>query len=243
MESVACPTTSLGGILGRSGTYFLKRRAGERAVFSFDNYIICTTRAPIMGQKPPVGTYQPHATDSGGIEAADELSLEDFAQVVTGQEECTIPPTVSRGTAATMVTNFTIPPMAMEALGELATQRLLRTRGYDANVDEDMFEGLDALQLDDMGTVTRAVMGTVTRGLTEAADQIRSMPMPTPHIETEPVTGGHKEVTEPSRTPETPAPPDAQAATPKAQPIPKHRNPFVMETARLLKDHVCVMGR
>ena len=127
MESVACPTTSLGGILGRSGTYFLKRGAGERAVFWFEDYIISTTRAHIMGQKPLVGTYQPHTTDSGGIEAVEELSLEDFAQVVTGQEGYTIPPTVSRRAAATVIANFTIPSMVMEVLGGLAIQGLLTT--------------------------------------------------------------------------------------------------------------------
>ena len=81
VERVAGPTTSLGGILGRSGTYFLKRGAGERAVFWFEDYIISTTRAHIMGQKPLVGTYQPHATDSGVIEAAEEPAFEDFAKV------------------------------------------------------------------------------------------------------------------------------------------------------------------
>ena len=127
VERVAGPTTSLGGFLGRSGTYFLKRRAGERAVFSFEDHILSTTRAHILGQKPPVGTYQPHATDSGGIEAAEELALEDFAQVVTGQEGYTIPPTVSRRAAATVIANFTIPSMVMEVLGGLAIQGLLTT--------------------------------------------------------------------------------------------------------------------
>ena len=80
-----------------------------------------------MGQKPLVGTYQPHTTDSGGIEAVEELSLEDFAQVVTGQEGYTIPPTVSRRAAATVIANFTIPSMVMEVLGGLAIQGLLTT--------------------------------------------------------------------------------------------------------------------
>ena len=100
-----------------------------------------------------------------------------------------------------------------------------------------MVEGLAALQLDDVGTVTRAVTRSTILGLIEAADQMRSMPKPTPHTETDPVTGGHKEVTEPSRTPETPAPPKPQAA------IPKRRNPLVMETARLLIDHAYLAGR
>ena len=53
----------------------------------------------------------------------------------------------------------------------------------------------------------------------------------------------HKEVTEPSRTPQTPARPDRQAATPKAQPIPKRRNSLVTGTVRLLIDHAYLAGR
>ena len=239
VERVAGPTTSLGAILGRSGAYFLKRGAGERAVVSFEDHVLSITRAHVMGQKPPVRTYQPHVTDSGGIEAAEEQTFEDFAQVVTGQEGYTIPPTVSRRAAATVITNFTIPPTAREALGGLEIQGLLTTRGSErrgseeANVDEEVEEGLAALQVEDVGTVTCAVTRSVTRGLTEAADQIRSMPKPTPHTEAEPVTERHKEVTEPSRTPQTPAPPDPQAATPKAQPIPKRRNPLVKGRRRV----------
>ena len=97
---------------------------------------------------------------------------------------------------------------------------------------------------ENVGTVTRAVTRSVTRGLAEAADQIPPMPKPTPDTETDTVKGGHKEVSEPSRTPQTRAPPDPQAAaTPKEQPIPKRRNPPVTETARLLKDHAYLAGR
>ncbi|CAN0580063.1 unnamed protein product, partial [Laminaria digitata] len=93
VEKVDGPTTSLGCILGRNGTCFLKRGTGERAVFSFEDHMLSTTRAHANGEKPPVGTYQPHATDSGGIEDAEELTFEDFAKVVSGQEGYTIPPT------------------------------------------------------------------------------------------------------------------------------------------------------
>ena len=246
VERVDGPTTSLGGILGRNGTYFLKRGTGERAVFSFEDHMLSTTRAHVMGEKPPVGTYQPHATDSGGIEDAEELTFEDFAKVVSGQEGYTIPPTVSRGAAATVITNFTIPPMVREALGGLAIQDLLTTRGSEeTKADDDVVEGLAALHLEDLGTVTRAVTRAVTRGLAEAADHIRprSKPTPSPPTETEIVAGGHKEVTELPRTPQTPAPPDPQAAAPKTQPVPKRRTPLVTETARLLKDHARLVGR
>ena len=97
------------------------------AVVSFEDHLRSTTRAHNMGHKTLVCTYQPHAKDSIAIAAAEELTLEDVAQVVTGQEGYTIPPTVSRRAAATVIANFTIPSMVMEVLGGLAIQGLLTT--------------------------------------------------------------------------------------------------------------------
>ena len=92
------------------------------------------------------------------MKTAEERRIEDFAKVITGQEGCTSPPTVSLGAAATVITNFTIPPRAREALGGLVMRDLLTTRGYeDTAVGEHVFEGLAALQVEDVGTVTRAV--------------------------------------------------------------------------------------
>lgn len=39
------PNTSLGDILGRNGTYFLKEGAGERGVFMFEDHMLSTTKA------------------------------------------------------------------------------------------------------------------------------------------------------------------------------------------------------
>ena len=240
MERVAGPTTSLGGILGRSGTYFLKRGAGERAVFSFIDHIFpqpgltLWARNPLKARTNLTRRTQWHR----GRRAANPRGLCAGSHWTRG-----VPPTVSRGAAATAITNF-IPPTAMKALGGLAIQGLLTTRGSEyANVDDEVVEGLADLQLEDAETVTRAVTRSVTRRLTEAASQIPPTPKSTPHTETEPVTGRHKEITKPSRTPQTPAPPDPQAATPNSQPIPKRRNPFVRETTRLLKHHAYLVGR
>ena len=51
MERATGPNTSLMGILGRNGTYFLKRGAGERAAFSFEEHTISTTKACEMGRE------------------------------------------------------------------------------------------------------------------------------------------------------------------------------------------------
>ena len=110
-------------------------------------------------------------------------------KVITGQEGYTTPSTVCRQADATVITNFTIPPMAREALGggwHIETY-LLTTRGYeDATVVEDVLEGLAAQQLEYVGTVTRAVTRATTRALKEAQSTPRLM-LPT---ETEAGTGG-----------------------------------------------------
>ena len=49
MERATGPNTSSGGILGRNGAYFLKRGAGERAAFLFENPMLYITKAHIMG--------------------------------------------------------------------------------------------------------------------------------------------------------------------------------------------------
>ena len=79
--------------------------------------MLSTTKAHVWDEKPCADTYQPHARDSSDIETAEELRFEDFAKVITRQEGYTIPSTVSRGAAATVITNFTIPPMMKEVLG------------------------------------------------------------------------------------------------------------------------------
>ena len=90
-----------------------------------------------MGQKK-LRRY--HATDSSDVETADELRFEYFATVNTKQEEYTIPPTASRGTAATVITNFTIPPMMREVLAVLAVRDLLTTReSEEITAGEDVF--------------------------------------------------------------------------------------------------------
>ena len=105
--------------------------------------MISTTKAHVWGEKPFADTYQPHATDSSDIETAEELRFEDFATFITRQDEYTIPPTVSRGAAATVITNFTMPPMVREVLGGMAVRDWLTTRGSEEiTTGEDVLEDL-----------------------------------------------------------------------------------------------------
>ena len=78
-----------------------------------------------MGEKRSAGPYHPHTTDSSDIETAEALRFDYFAKVINRQEGYTILPTVSREAAATVITNFIIPPMMREALGGLAVRGLL----------------------------------------------------------------------------------------------------------------------
>ena len=148
------------------------------------------------------------------METAEELTLEDFAKVKTGQEGCTIPPTVSLGAAATVITIFTIPL----ALGGLAVGGLLTTRGYeDTAVGKHVLEGLAALQLEDLGAVTRAVTRATARVLTEE----RSTPKLTLPTAIKAGKGERKGMAQPPRTPHTRASPDPPAQT--MQPVPETR--------------------
>lgn len=70
----------------------------------------------------------------------------------------TIAPTVRLITAATVIINSTIPPRARDALGVLAVRDLRTTRGYENTaVGEHVLEVVAALQLEDVGTASRAV--------------------------------------------------------------------------------------
>ena len=109
------------------------------------------------------------------IEAATELRFKDFAREMTRQERYTIPPTARRGAAATVIVNFTILLMIREVLGGLAVRDLLTTRGSEENtVEENVLEGLAALQLDDVGTATRAVIRATTSAPKEARPTAKS---------------------------------------------------------------------
>ena len=51
MERATGPNTSLGGILGHNGTYFMKRGAGERTAFSFEHHMLSKTKAHVTARE------------------------------------------------------------------------------------------------------------------------------------------------------------------------------------------------
>ena len=118
--------TSLGGFLSRRGTYFLKRRMGERGIVFFYDPIFSVTRAHVISEKPIRGTYETHSLDAGEIDQAGELSFAEFKRLTTVRADCWIPPTVSRvAAAAAILADFALPPTAREALSGLWAKGLL----------------------------------------------------------------------------------------------------------------------
>ena len=149
---------SLGGFLGRSGTYFLKRGLEEKAIFDFHDPILSITRAHVMGEKPLEGTYRPHPLDAGEIGQASELSLAEYKRLTTGRADYRIPPTVSRGAAATILADFAVPLMVREVLSGLWAKGLLaETTSKRQLHGTGSLEGLQALFEEDLAQVTPAV--------------------------------------------------------------------------------------
>ena len=51
MERAPDSSTSLEGILDCNGAYFSQRGAVERAAFSFEDYMLSTTKSHVMGRE------------------------------------------------------------------------------------------------------------------------------------------------------------------------------------------------
>ena len=124
LEKVKQPVQELGGILRQRGAYFLKRGSGERAIYSFNEPIISLNRAHIMGGKPTEG-YIAHQADAARLEEVEELHFNDYTKITPGQEHYVMPQTVSKSAAASVIADFTPPPMLRAVLVGLAVQGLL----------------------------------------------------------------------------------------------------------------------
>ena len=123
-EKVKQPVQELGKFLGRRGAYFLKRGNGKRAIHMFNEPIISSNRAHVMGENPIEGCIA-HPADAARLEKAEELHFNDYAKITTGQEHYVIPQTVSKSAAANVIADFTSPPMLLAVLVELAVQGIL----------------------------------------------------------------------------------------------------------------------
>lgn len=135
---------ALGNFLDGRGTYYLDRKVGERCIFSFEDPVLAISRAHIMGIKPLAGGYQRHKADAGDLEQAGELSLRDFKKIQTEDEDYLIPPTVSRGAAADILSVFSLPSMMREVLIGLKMQGFLEVR---VDLVDQVVEGLAALEV------------------------------------------------------------------------------------------------
>ena len=99
--------TTLDEFIGRGDSYFLSRKKGEQKIFSFEDPIMSLTRGHLLGEKPPPSGYQPHPSDVGSLEDAQELHLTDFAKIATGFEDYIFPTTLNRSDIATLLVDST----------------------------------------------------------------------------------------------------------------------------------------
>lgn len=121
-----------------------------------------------MGTKPLGDKYVSHRSDSSGVDQAGELSMTDFKKVLTSKESYAIPLTVSRGAAATVLANFSMPAMMREVLFGLKLQGLFRAPYVRTDTP---LEGLVAL----FHEVTPATTRSATRKVLQR-DQPECLP-------------------------------------------------------------------
>ena len=87
---------TLDDFIGREGSYFVNRKQGEQKIFSFEDYpTLSMTRDHILGEKPPLGGYQPHPPDASSLEDAQEFNIADFIKIATGFEGYIFPLTLA----------------------------------------------------------------------------------------------------------------------------------------------------
>ena len=98
---------TLGEFIGRESSCFLSRKKGEQRIFSFEDPTLSLTRGHLLGEKPPSSGYQPHPSDVGLLDDAQELYLVDFAKIATRLEGYIFPPTLSRSAIATLLVDST----------------------------------------------------------------------------------------------------------------------------------------
>ena len=103
-EGTAC---NRGEFVGREGLYFLNRKRRENRTFSFEDLIFSLNRCHILVENSPPSGYQPHPSDKGLLEDAQELPLADFAKIATGLENDVFPPTLNWSAIATILVDST----------------------------------------------------------------------------------------------------------------------------------------
>lgn len=104
-------------------------------MFSFNEPIVSLSRRHIRGENKP-NLHKPHPVDEGTLEVAQEPDLSEFTEIATGVERFSLPVTVSREAAASILVDST-PTYMMKAVlvnlldaGIFTIQRLY----YRANI-------------------------------------------------------------------------------------------------------------
>lgn len=210
---------SVGHLLGKTGSFFLRRKEGESGVFSFDGQTIAITQTHIMGRKPQAGAYERHPNDAGPLDDAQELSLEDFAKLTTTLDSFPTPRSLRRSDVAKILEEFTLPPMLREVLNLLSLQNIVQTDTREE--EQDLLIGLASLQLDTMEITTD------TRDPHEVAMAITSSPNTPPKYKITPavlrsaIRKNRDETTRPAATPATTA---TQTPSKRSGQRQRHRN-------------------
>lgn len=222
---------SLGAFLGRTGTYFLARKQGERRIFSFDEPALSISRAHIMGTKPRLQDYHAHRTDHGPFSQATELSFEDFKKLLTTNRDYGIPLTVSRGVAADVLANYSPPSMMREGLMGLKLQGFFEERVHPK---DQVFVGLAALEVTPAVTRSSAKKPTTMTGPADSDPPVQGKSgSAVPGIQAVPTAKTPTMVPTPSRQEE----PDPVVQPPLPSEVGMTvRKSLVKETIRLLQD-------
>ena len=116
--------------LRRPRSVLLGKESRQKGVFSFEDHMLSTTKAHVMGEKPCADTYQPHAMDSSDIETAEELRFEGFTKLISRKEVYTIYDPTHREPRSSCHRDHLLHRTLMmrEVLGGLAVRDLLTTR-------------------------------------------------------------------------------------------------------------------
>ncbi|CAB1113987.1 unnamed protein product [Ectocarpus sp. CCAP 1310/34] len=184
VERSAPSIPTVGEYLGRAGSFFLKRGALHKEIFSFAEPTVTITKDHIMARKPPVEEYQAHLKDCGTLEEAQELSWTDCVKLTTTREDLVVPNTLRRRDVARVLDEWTLPPMLREVLSLLQLRgrerRMVEAFGEPAQKEEgqpqqegELLIGLAALQLD-----ATAPVGETSTGRQRPFDRSRFKVIP-----------------------------------------------------------------
>lgn len=107
---------TLGEFWGKRGVYFIQKKSGEKATFSFESVMVRLQSGHISGGKPHAIHYVPYRPDARPLEQAQEFPLEDLIKVATREDGYRIPPKVEIRTSAANLLPESTPIIMMRAV-------------------------------------------------------------------------------------------------------------------------------